>query len=318
MDRATVRCLHCRRLYRAVEAAHLRARHGYRGPHPVLAYKRRFGLEQAWSTATRQAIADGVAGRYGRRGRAWSRRRVLVEIRRRARRGISLAASDTEASLKLAGRRYFGGWGAAVEAARVPYEGVRKTTAWSRARVIREIRALRDRGEPLTNRHARRHHVALRRAAIRRFPSAWGRALKAAGVDPAAVHRPPSRWTPESAAAWVRRVARTPRQSLAESQAPTGLLAFVASQGLEWPAFVASLGVRPPGPPNRRWSKALVAAEIRRRHAAGKSLRGSSFRTDDANLYNMGRRLYGTWEAALRAAGRLKALEAETARGCRR
>lgn len=309
-----VRCLHCQKLFRAVVAVHLVRRHGYRGRHPVLAYKRRFGLEQAWSTATRQAIADGIAGNHGHRGRAWSRRRVLIEVRRRLRSGASLASTAVEPTLTAAGRRYLGTWAQAVEAVRVRYDAVRKTRVWSRQRIIAEIHAMQRRGEPLHEGYAKRQHGALYKAAIRRYPSSWGRALKAAGIDAQAVQAPHTEWTMRKAAAWVRRVARIPERSLGVSQVPVGLRRFLERQHVEWSAFVISLGERAPGPSHRHWSKAAVVREIRRRHAAGKSLRVRPLMREDQSLYVRGRAFYGSWETALRAAGKLRAMREEPGR----
>ena len=106
---------------------------------------------------------------------------------------------------QAARRRFPGGWPEALAAVNVDYDEVRATRRWTRARVVAEIERLNALGEALWAESIRLNHKPLYRAAIRRFPSSWGKALRAAGLNPDDHKAPPRGRTIEGVAEWVRR-----------------------------------------------------------------------------------------------------------------
>lgn len=255
-----------------------------------------------------QAYVEHLGLRYPTPPKSrWNRRSVRVAISELRRTGQPLNASAVKsrrATLVEAARRVYGDWDAALRAAGVDPETVRGWRAWTRAAVVAEIRNLHAAGERLDDHYIRRHHRRLHHAAIRRFPSAWGKALRAAGLDPSTHRAPTTGWTLERAAGWVRQQCRAKRSVVARD-VPRDLYWFVIRQGVGgWPAFVESTGIPYPWPlrPPRPWSRRVVVDEIGARHRRGQSLRPKVVTREDQSLYIHARRLFGTWRRALDAA----------------
>src|SRR4051812_48806656 len=97
---------------------------------------------------------------------------------------LLLRRNKVPVSLYEVGRRLFGTWTAAVEAAGLRYEEVTGVRRWSRDKVIKRIQELASQGVPLHATYVAEHYPFLHRAAIKLFPHSWGGALRAAGFDP--------------------------------------------------------------------------------------------------------------------------------------
>jgi hypothetical protein len=299
-----VTCRHCRKDYRAITVLHLRRIHGYEGDHPVLDYKRRFRLKTAMCPESRQKIGEAKEVFWARQGRHWVRRKVLAEIRRLHRSGESLRGKSVPVRLYMAARRFFGTWEAAVERAGLDYQDVSGVRRWSREKVIEAIRELADRGASLAATDVQRRFPYLFTAAVKRFPYSWAKALRAAGLDPAAHRMPRCRWDASGAEDWVRRRLATGRPILARN-APRDLHEFVRRRlRKSWTDFVESLGVPYPGIKKRRdWTESKVLAEIRRQKAEGRPLNHSQVKRDYQALLHQARKFFGSWDGALAAAG---------------
>lgn len=126
----------------------------------------------------------------------WSRDVVSREIISLVQEGRDLRHSEiatTHQTLVSAAVRYFGSWGAAVDAAGLDYTHIRrqsqmaravKVIKWSRARIAEELRALLASGECLAAATARANHPALFSAAVSpRYYGSWRAALTSLGVD---------------------------------------------------------------------------------------------------------------------------------------
>ena len=130
--------------------------------------------------------------------------------------------------------------------------------------------------------------------------------MRACGFDPLQ-HRSPTKWSLDAARHWVheRLAAGLPTTA---AYLPPGLSHMITRRVKGgWAAFVASMGLRYEGRTIRRgyWTKDAVVAAIRRRAQAGRPLNVSavhSSRESDAMMHQA-RRLFGSWDAALRAAG---------------
>ncbi len=128
--------------------------------------------------------------------RVWSPERVTEEIRELSRQGVDLrhgAVQQEQKRLVSAAIRYFGSWRAAVEAAGVDYDSLRKTSEeqrlqkigkWSHERILEEIRELQSRGEDLRAVMVKNKFPSLFSAAVSpRYFGNWRKALEAAGID---------------------------------------------------------------------------------------------------------------------------------------
>lgn len=176
MGEDSIRCRLCGEAYRLITPTHLRRRHGWTSENPGLAYKARYKLPSVWSRASRRAMSASLVEAHDRRGRVWTRERVLAELRRHR----SARFRDLPPTLYWSAQRLFGRWEKALEAAKLP----KLWPEWTRERVVREIRALRN---------VRWSAVSgdLYWAGQRLFGS-WTRALTAAGVS-----KPEPKWTAE-------------------------------------------------------------------------------------------------------------------------
>lgn len=128
--------------------------------------------------------------------RVWTSERVIDEIRALEKQGVDLrhgSVQDDHKRLVSAAIRYFGSWRAAVEAAGVDYEDLRKSSEeqrlqkigkWSSERILEEIKDLKAQGEDLRAVIVKNKFPALFSAAVSpRYFGNWRHALEAAGVD---------------------------------------------------------------------------------------------------------------------------------------
>lgn len=296
-------CLLCGETYRAITCTHLRAVHGFEGEHPVRDYKERFGLAVASCEEVCEQARKTQIRRHRRAGRHWTKTRLLGEIRSRRRSGRSLAHSRVPVALSLAARRMFGTWDEALRRAGCDPGAHRLTQVWSREKLVQEILQIHARGNPLSTLRIHSDHKTLYRAAIRLVGS-WGAALRAAGLDPRK-HREPSTWSMDRATAWVRE-SHAAGRDIRSSVVFPGLVAHVAkATGGTWSAFVESLGIPYPGHRKRlNWTDEAVLVEIRDRKRRGQPLNVKAVRRERREaLAQQARKRFGSWDAALRAAG---------------
>jgi hypothetical protein len=278
--------------------------HGYEGDHPILEYKRRFRLPYAICPESRGKISEAKDVFWARRGRHWTRKKLVAELRRLHRAGQRLSRRDVPVRLYEAGRRLFGSWEAALAAAGLSYEEATGIRRWDRKRVVAEIRVLASRAVPLSATYIARRYPALFNAATKLFPRSWAKALRAAGYDPDEHKMPRGRWTRAKAEDWVRsRVAK--RRDIQARAAPRDLQAFVRSRlKMSWADFIESLGISYPGIKKRRdWTKDKVLAEIRRWKAEARSLAYKHVQRAYQALIHQARKFFGGWSAACAAAG---------------
>ncbi len=299
-----MRCRLCGQAFRAVTPMHLRRIHGFRGPHPIRTYKRRFGLRVAVSAETRRLVTRARRRQVRRHPsqRLWTPSLFRAELRRMVREGEGLAESQVSHALYAAGRRLYGNWDAALRAAGIDRQEHEVARRWSRERLIAAIRDLARRG----GRHAlagmAQKDASLYDAARRRFGN-WDKAVIAAGCQ--SQRRPASRrrWTLDVARRWVRQRLREGR-SVASADVPLGLLDRVrCDTGEGWGAFLEQLGHRPEGSARRSaWTKAKVRRILRARCNAGLSMSARAVDGDAPRLRAEARRWFGSWRKALSAA----------------
>jgi hypothetical protein len=139
----------------------------------------------SWQAAVEYA---GLNYEDVRRYRSWNRERIVERIRELYAKGEDL--SWRHVSLKLdpsvaaaaTKKNHFGSWRAALEAAGLDYDAIRRYRDWSDEEVLRKVRDLYAQGENLNAKKMEREYITLITAARRRFPS-WDRTLQAAGLD---------------------------------------------------------------------------------------------------------------------------------------
>jgi HNH endonuclease len=159
--------------YGDVQKSHLRL---------LRAATRHFG---SWKTAVEYAGLD-----YDRirRYKVWTRERIIEQIQLYCRQGKDLAwrhvSTQLDPPLAAAAIRphRFGSWRAALEAAGLDYEDIRRHRSWDDARILAELRRLHEIGASLRVSDACEHSASLVAAARRRF-GGWYEAVEAAGLD---------------------------------------------------------------------------------------------------------------------------------------
>lgn len=172
---------------------------------------------------------------------------------------------------------------------------------WTRERVIRDILSREATGQKLTASRRGGVDTKLYQAAARVFGS-WRNALRAAGISPARA-RLRDRWPREKILARI--VAISQKQPLNPSELRDkyrGLVRAAEVQFGTWPKAVAAAGVAPMilrrAP---RWTRDGVVQAILARVLESAPLGSRTVRP--RSLFMAGRRYFGSWRAALVAAG---------------
>lgn len=130
------------------------------------------------------------------RNQKWAPERVIEQIRALVKEGADLrhgAVATSHQKLVSAAIRYFGSWGAAVNAAGVDYNEIlraslknraAKVKRWSRDSILEGIRELASTNGSLAASSAREKNPALFSAAVSaRYFGSWRKAVTAAGFD---------------------------------------------------------------------------------------------------------------------------------------
>jgi hypothetical protein len=139
----------------------------------------------SWQTAIEYA---GLNYEDIRRYRSWNKERIVERIRELYAKGEDLSwrhiSLKLDPSLAAAAtkKNHYGSWRAALEAAGLDYDAIRRYRDWSDEEVIRRVRDLYAQGSSLNAKTMERKYITLITAARRRFPS-WDRTLQAAGLD---------------------------------------------------------------------------------------------------------------------------------------
>lgn len=143
----------------------------------------------------RQAVeAAGISYEEVSKHEYWSKDHIVARIRELHAAGEPLNHEEAKrrhgALVSAASSpRYFGSWGAAIRAAGLDYDEVRKINRWSREKIITTLRQLQEAGEPVTNGNMRRlgYRGMMEAAARPENFGSWAAAVEAALAQPAAV-----------------------------------------------------------------------------------------------------------------------------------
>lgn len=296
-------CLLCGEEFRAISFSHLRFKHDFDGEHPVEDYKARFGLRVASCSETCESKREVQVRRFRRLGRHWTRTRIVFEIRRRASEDKPLSRTHAPPALVDAACRMFGKWDAALRAAGLDPMEHRLMGVWNEARLVEEMHQLASRRERLSSKWVLDNRPDLHGAATR-IAGNWTSALRRAGLDPAEHHAPP-KYTVDDAATWVRQRTRAGKPHTAQ-HAPLHLRSCVRLKaGSGWAEFVESLGIAYQGRVRRTdWTDDLVIKEIKARYRRRRPMNLQAVMSDAGQaLTHQARKHFGSWDAALEAAG---------------
>ena len=120
----------------------------------------------------------------------WSRERISERIRELYGAGESLSHEDAKRNhgalvSAASSPRYFGSWGAAIRAAGLDYDEIRKINRWNRDKIINAILALHAEGKSVNNAAMRRMGYRGMMEAANRAENfgSWPDAVRAAGLE---------------------------------------------------------------------------------------------------------------------------------------
>jgi len=262
----------------------------------------------SWDEALKAAGFDPEAIRP-KAWRLWTEEKIIGFLRQRARKGQKInvsAAMDASGGVVSAAIDLFGSWDKALEAAGVNPDKVRLHKRWTKERVVAGIRERKKNGLKLNMGAAQVDDSNLTMAAVRHFGS-WDRALKAAGIDPQAVkllwHRS---WTKAAVIAFIqeRRAKGGKLNRKAVDKDGAGPSGAASRYFGSWDNALVAAGVAPEEVRlARAWTKEKVLAAIKERKKRGLKLHYLAVTNDDESLVWIGRKTFGSWDGALRAAG---------------
>jgi len=180
---------------------------------------------------------------------------------------------------------------------------------WSKEEVVRTIKEMRRRGEPLNAGFVARHHPTVTYAA-RKYAGGWAAAVSAAGLDYEQFRRK-CVWSRGKVIAQIKELhaAGEPLHVSRVERDYGGLVGAAAEHIGSWARAIEAAGldystIRR----QREWSRATILAEIRRTHKEGMPLATTAeVRRRYRTLHAASVRYFGSWAAAVKRArlGRL-------------
>ena len=178
---------------------------------------------------------------------------------------------------------------------------------WTRKSIIAEINRLHEAGEPLNYSTAETTHLNLVRAAAWHFGT-WRHAVEAAGINYESLSRY-QRWSKPRIVERIRDLHKQ-KQDLSWRAVSTQIDPRLAAAALRpggyksWREAVTAAGIDVEGIARYKvWDEARVLKAIRARKRAGAPMFSKSLQTEDQGLFCAARRRFGSWDAALSAAG---------------
>ncbi|HEY0076938.1 MAG TPA: hypothetical protein VGB77_22830 [Abditibacteriaceae bacterium] len=122
--------------------------------------------------------------------RVWTKEKLVEKIRELDKQGVDLsptAIQQTHSALfaSARSRSHFGSWRAAIEAAGLSYDGIKRLKQrWSHEEIVRQIQEHHKQGNDLLDPMFKIKHRSLYLAACaHRYFGSWRRAIQAAGLD---------------------------------------------------------------------------------------------------------------------------------------
>lgn len=262
---------------------------------------RRFG---GWSGALQAAGIDPI---QIRRRIPWSRQSIIRRIRQLVREGRPLnaaAVQQSESGVMGAAVRHFGSWSKALAAAGFDPDRCRmQLPPWTRKRLIKAIGDIRGKGGRL---NSGAPEVTSMKDAAKRLFGSWEAALLSAGLDPDRIRRRRRPWTARAVLDEIGRRHYAGEALNCHSISQSSLWCGAVRHFGSWDAALTAGGLDPAKirkhkPHCKPWTNDTVLQEIKRRHEMGEALNAGHI--SPTSLYRRGCRFFGSWDAALAAAG---------------
>ncbi|MBI4344748.1 MAG: hypothetical protein HY555_04095 [Euryarchaeota archaeon] len=256
------------------------------------------------------------------RRKKWSEENVIEEIIRLYNSGEHLSSNDLRKNytgLLAVAIRYFGGWGRAIEAAGLDYTDIRKKSGykipgrkskgyWNKERIVGEIKDLQRKDEDLSDQSISIRRNDLRRAGIRHFGS-WRKALESADVDYSKITKKKYKyWDKNSVKESIKKIYDVERGISYKDLRKNHRDLYSAAVTLfgDYKTAVESAGYEYHKVAIRKhkyWTKDRVLSEIKSLKKKGVDLSSSHMMVDHNDVYNAGKKLFGSWKLAIQNAG---------------
>jgi hypothetical protein len=244
--------------------------------------------------------------------RVWDKDRILKTLRalykKREAMSYNRMARKMQ-SLVSAAAYHFGSYRKAVEKAGIDYAEVTRRPRWTKPAIIRLIKEARRKEDDLHWSAVTRRRDELGKAAFAslqpRLFGSWDRALHGAGLDADDVSRY-RKWDKHSLVAELKERAadEAPLNSGALQREDPGIHAAAVRHFGSYDKALRAAGLNPEDlRQRRRWSKEIVAAELR---AFGRKneISDAALRHGAPALYGASLRYFGTLAGAKKAAGK--------------
>lgn len=247
----------------------------------------------------------------------WSEETLVSQVLERHRGGQKLNSGYIQVHcvpLYQAGCTHFGSWRKTIEAAGLSYDDIRVTKrvcpVWSKEKIVAAIKQRQQLKQPLNSNHIQTKEQRLYGAALKYF-GGWAQAVAAANLDYSELRRkkPMRSW---SKATIVEEVIRRVEQGLSIR----GNDVCLSDRGLYqaakrhfgnggWGKARVLAGFDPIDPrPWKIWDEQNIREEILQLHESGVALNTGALACGPyAYVLATGRKIFGSWAKAIRAAG---------------
>jgi hypothetical protein len=245
--------------------------------------------------------ASGIPYEQASKNRRWSRDRIVATLKswRRAGRRVNYHAVVTaDPGFHDAACSHFGSYAAALRAAAIDPDAVRRQEVWTRDRVLRELRR---EGPDARRPDVRKRRPKLVCAAQRHF-GGWHAARKAAGYE--YLHGA-TRWSNESVLDAIRGKARR-KLSLRTADVrrdQPGLVDAAIVRFGRWRDAVKTAGCARALPEIPNWTSERVQKAIVSLHRGGQPMDHKTVRQRHPSLIGGANHRFGSWRRAVEACG---------------
>jgi len=237
----------------------------------------------------------------------WTIKKVQQNILSMKERGESLNAVAVKIKYPgfyAATGKLFGGYSNALESLGMKYADYGKRREWTKQDVVDEISELARGKSPLYASWIAKNKSSLFNAARLRFGS-WGDAIEAAGIDYTRIIKY-RKWTMDDVIQSVRRMYRDGERLDCTYVRKTGNGLYYAGVRYfgSWRNTILAAGYDyEKVMSNRYWNRKKIIRKILKRAENGNRLSHAAVRKEEKMLINASTKHFGSWEAAIQAAG---------------